>query len=691
MKKKKRILALIFSFILIFLVGCAEGGEIDEDLGGDSEFDDEWSDEDLKDLYGDTPIEMEGVKVLSKPESYDFNVALGDNSVNYYNLFARHLLNYLYNVYENPTNIDNDDDKNAIFKTTKTIDSSTITYTTDNSFNNNENRFYLFDSIRYTIESVDTTSKDDTTTQTITLKYNAWNWNIKPDASNKKVGEEIAEYKQIFFLNLPEDLRLQEDNKFTILDERNLQTLYTDFNPRIPSFKEFYYAGENKINEGNDSCYPSPFYSPDAELSNYFQDALEYAIYLFVLGYDYTITEDAPLFEFHIQYGQGDKLGHVTGITVDGWGSEAIEIEDALGRVKKMYQEDGGYVGLTEKNRQQVVDFILDKIIGENAIGDKDGEFEVKIKNGISTNSLKFDRRYSEIVNNIVAYACGQVSIGTTKKEGVETPLFLNGQPYPTSVITDYVGNYFGGSYENDDDANMFGHIERAEYQSIVFYPPSDAFENGTFTLGDIWLAVEYWDGEHETWAEYNASAPSDQKRFLEEITITVGLRVFSKSQNKLIAGGDKPIEIKKTIEFGKYPPKYTNVDEYADAYEKNLFTFNNSGTGSDVAFGDVSIDSQFNKNIGSGAINPFAVGEGGSAMHKQITVEGSGSAKEYYRLNESSSYGFFGTLNEEMFGGSDGCDYIEIYFDIQKTKGVTGANYNFKVCVLQFLPAETV
>lgn len=57
MKKKKRILALIFSFIFLFLVGCAEGGEIDEDLGGDSEFDDEWTDEDLKDLYGDTPIE----------------------------------------------------------------------------------------------------------------------------------------------------------------------------------------------------------------------------------------------------------------------------------------------------------------------------------------------------------------------------------------------------------------------------------------------------------------------------------------------------------------------------------------------------------------------------------------------------------------------------------------------------------
>ncbi len=683
MKKKKRILALIFSFIFLFLVGCAEGGEVGDD----------WDGGDLGDLYGDTPIEMEGVKVLSKPESYDFNAALGDYSVNYYNLFSWNILNYLYEIYGNgaqdvPPNMLEGDNANG----------STFGKLTENS-----DIYYLYDSIRYTIESVDTTYQNDVaTTQTITLKYNDWNWSIPADAQG---------YEVLFKSSKNEDKNIFQENgnqyiyNLTLFDDWTEQTGLSH-----PNYSKFYAIAKDKLeynDKENHDYYPSPFYPVDGvETLNYFQDALEYAIYLFVLGYDYTITEDAPLFDFEIEYGQGDKLGHVTEIKVGGWGNEKIDIEDALGRVKKMYQEDGGYVGLTEKNRQQVVDFILDKIIGADAIGSNDGEFEVKRNtitevdgsDPISTpdTSLKFDRRYSEIVENIVKYACNQVIIGYNANEQDETLKEIKiDTPYPTSIITDYVGNYFGGSYEGDDDANMFGHIERAEYQSIVFYPPSDAFENGNFTLGDIWLAVEYWDGEHETWEAYNAdsSVPGDQKRYLEEITITVGLRVFNKSQNKLIVGGeDNIVEIQKTIEFGKYPPEYSNVDDYAEAYEKNVFTFNDTGTGSDVAFGEnVSIQSQFNKNIGSGAINPFAIGTGDSLYHKAIVLSGNNSARAYYKLNESRSYGFYGSLNEEMFDGDDGCDFIEIYFDIQKSKGTTGANYNFKVCVTNFLPAETV
>ena len=46
--------------------------------------------------------------------------------------------------------------------------------------------------------------------------------------------------------------------------------------------------------------------------------------------------------------------------------------------------------------------------------------------------------------------------------------------------------------------------------------------------------------------------------------------------------------------------------------------------------------------------------------------------------MNDSVTYGQYATFNESMFAGET--DYIEVYFDVVKEKGLENINYNFKV-----------
>ena len=98
--------------------------------------------------------------------------------------------------------------------------------------------------------------------------------------------------------------------------------------------------------------------------------------------------------------------------------------------------------------------------------------------------------------------------------------------------------------------------------------------------------------------------------------------------------------------------------------------------------------------------INPFVSGtqlEGGigSNLHASKIISGTDDARKYYKLNDSSSYGSYGTLNEELFSvenaGTDACDFMEIYFDTVKQKGATGINYNFKVALILYAAEQPV
>ncbi|MBP3431363.1 MAG: hypothetical protein J6K39_00710, partial [Clostridia bacterium] len=419
--------------------------------------------------------------------------------------------------------------------------------------------------------------------------------------------------------------------------------------------------------------------------ANFYQDALEYVTYLFVLGYDYLdaegkTSEYAPLFDFEIEY---DVNGLVKGMKVNGWENYAISVEDSLGRVKALYQELGSYVGVTDKNKEQLARFIKDEVLGaaaykQNKFAVSKNDYTTLEGGGVSTIPSKtefvtFNRNYDKVIENVIAYACTQAPIGVDA-EGADGKLTLD-KPYLASEISDYVGDYFFMSYEGEDDSNMFQYIESAEYQSMVLYPQDVDINKA---IGDLYLAFEYYDDP----------VPEKNLKFLPELTINVGFRYFDHTVGEYTV--DKYCT--KKIKYGKNGT-IPNTDP-----DVNWVTMTDTDTiNPDIVLGtDVVIKTKFDNMIGGGAINPFVnplipdvvIGEEKATM----LINGYSNAREYYELNPSSTgYGFYGALNGDMFVGDEGCDFIEVYFDVVKIKGETGWNYNFKVGLLNFLTAESV
>ena len=633
---------------------------------------------------GDNPQSLAGAKTLSRPAGYDFSEAVGENaSKYYYNIFARNITYYLYRIYE--SNELDTREQEELLKDIDTTNGETYTHFTGN------NQYYLYDSLRYTISDVTTTYNNDDSINQQQLTINtdsSWNWTIKNNAKDL----------EIFFIklsNLLPDVISFENNTLTIKNNDWL----TIFNAGLisiqyPSFMEFYSStvSKNKNDSEVINYWESPYYQQVIEgetenltAINYFQDALEYATYLFVLGYDYveeddqgnfTETDDAPLFDFEIQY---NASGVVSDIRVNGWENQSISIVDALGRVQELYQEQAGFIGLTAKNKEQIARFIKDKVIGANAIS-KDlltvTQKTIKLdENGVAGNieagtALNFNHNYQKIIENVINYACSQAPIGYDSETNQSLTL---DNAYPVSKITDYSGDYFFLNYENDDDSELFKYIEAAEYQSLVLFPQSEDLGK---PIEDLWLAFEYYEN------------PDPSKQMAESITINVGFRYFSCSGN----GGQGEIvcqgEFQKEIKFGKNGEvSGENPDVnwvYIGYSEKEQDQY-------DIALpSGLTINTEFNNNIGGGVLNPFVSGtvlEGDASASKLIT--GTDSTREYYKLNNSSTYGFYSTLDESKFSvneaGEDACDFIEIYFDINKDKSTPNINYNYKVGIYYF------
>lgn len=160
--------------MFLFFVGC-DGGP------GDSSGED-----------GDIPRSLNGVKVLSKQVYYDFGEAVGGYaSKYYYNLFAGEVLRQLYKSYEDLSivNTDNLLLLDAVADTENFyVDKETVMEndTEKTVYKLNENQFYFYDSVRYTVQSIETVREknaDGTSgkiiQQKLTLDLNSgWNWGL---------------------------------------------------------------------------------------------------------------------------------------------------------------------------------------------------------------------------------------------------------------------------------------------------------------------------------------------------------------------------------------------------------------------------------------------------------------------------------------------------------------------------------
>lgn len=647
-------------------------------------------------IGGDNPKSLDGVKVLSKPATYSFSEAVGDYaSEYYYNLFAREVMYNLYSVYENMSY-----DYDVGSQITQDIDiNNGETY---GHFVTENNKYYLYDSLRYTIKSITNTNDESGSSirQTIIIDTNSkWNWTIENKA---------GVYSNIFekmIITSPYNSMVTYNSttgEIIISGSTFLELLDSVESTMFPSFRQIYDSNKEVKKEGTNvtNYWSSPYYQKEVEgktdaqidVVNYFQDAFEYVTYLFVLGYDYvnvsedgnkTPSEDAPLFTFTKTYGAD---GLISGISVNGWGSTPISIGDALGRVKALYKDQGGYIGITAENKEQIKRFVKDVVLGENAYKQEYNQISIGLyenteESGVAsqpvkTGELKLNRNYDKIIENVIDYACGEAPIGYDSAydngDGTTGKTIGLDSPYVVSKITDYRGDYFFANYENNDDSQMFKYIDAAEYQSMVLYPQETELN---IPLSDIWIGFEYFEN------------PDSSKTMAESITINVGFRYFSSTANggqgEIVCSGEKQLEVKygKNGEVSGEDPDVNWVYIGYSELEQGQY---------DIALTkDLSIKTKFNSNIGNSVINPFVSGTEITTNYASKLISGTDKAREYYKLNPSSSYGFYGTLDESKFSvqnaGADACDFLELYFDVVKVKGASGINYNYKVALIQY------
>lgn len=674
MKKKwyKKILSVLLCFVCLFFVGCGDGGPD----GGNGD-----------DYYQST---LDGVKVLSRPAEYSFSEAVGDFSEYYYNLFSREILNALYANY-NDFYLNDDYLKLYISEFTKDIDLvngetyQTFTYNDDGevtgtvqNFSVEENKYYLYDSTRYTISKVITTkdSSGNVVGQTLTLDLNSsWNWTLPYNATGSMIVFKNSSYGiEVGLPNNNREIVVDMTNAFGYIDDDWIQ-IYSETGV-TPSFPKVY-AGQ-KVELGGEvdgtKYFTSPYYEKyvenKAEITsqNYYQDALEYVTYLFVLGYDYQdesgdATADAAKFEFVTEY--DSSSGKIKDVKVGG-----VSVVEALKSIKEEYARTGNFVGITNTNKEQIARFIKDKVIGEKAyaknvfsvdmVGYTKNDGGGTSQDAVQPADLKFNRNYDKIVENIVDYACKQAPIGVDK-EGNNVTL---DNPFLSSQITDYDGDYF--YVVDDENGDIFRYISPAEYQSMVLYPTADDIGK---KLTDVHLVFEYRDFD-ETLAK---GLVSDQNG----LTINVGLRYFDHTQNAYTFNKSHEITI-----------KYGTDAEISNRYspDENTVTFSTDNyVGDSVKIEkDIVLNTKFDNEIGEGALDPSKNATGNQQV-AVMPILGNNDARKYYAINDSESgVGFYGALNGEMFteaeAGDHACDFVEVYFDIKKAKGTKNVNYNFKV-----------
>lgn len=682
-KKSYRILALLLCFMFMFAVGCTGGA-------GEDDGDDDTNGGDYKSL--------DQVKVISRPGDYDFSDAVGENSQYFYNLFSSSIVKNLYEFYagvntdlHKANGLGSDQAQKLRDALYANFDySNGLSYkkggvsevsADPDTFGSSENDFYyVFDAPRYSIEKIEVKEENGEKKLVITVDTaSKWLWSLASDGTN-------AENKNIF----------------QILDENDVDSSsysngvytgnYNSFDDLIDRIKSVQWGKDeilkNVLNDKIGKAYVdvtknsenikikynnSPFYEKmveNAEITakNYFQDAFEYAVYMTVLGYDYKSEADAGYFDFNISYGAD---GFVSDIKVL-WAGQQTSIIDALQNAKELYKKTANFVGITTENRAKLIDFIKDKVLGVNALAK--GQYSIVTREYgtagevLSTSEVKINKNYDIFAENLVTFACSEAAIGT---DG-ESPLSLS-EPFLASQITDYKGDYFKID-ENDEGRDPFAHIDATEYQALILSPNQENI--GQYFM-DLMLAFEYYDYENGD----NKGAD-----YADELVLNVGVRYFDCNANggegDYVFNQESQIKVKYG-RFGTFKDADGEDDDEANCFYIGYCTDEDLKEYYDVALDNTfKFESKFNDN-------EYIKAEAADGEKKSSRlITGTSKTREYFKLNQSSSYGSYGTLNNAKFsknnGGAEASSYFEIYFDIVKVKG-EAKNYNFKVGIMTF------
>lgn len=676
MKKNHKILTIFLCLIMFFMAGCGDGG-FGVGSGGEG-----------------VPINLDGVKVMRKPAEYSISEIVGEeNSEYFYNLLSSSITRYLYLTYAYGIENIVDDENQVKLSILSGTNLEDILYD-----GTNLDRYFYYDSIRYSVESIIVNNVDNVLEITLDTS-SAWNFGFD---NYYTLDESVSGFPTLALVN--NDIDILSTTYTENGDTLNINADYIEYSESIygtPGDYSNIYYGENVVENDILMYGKSPYYQefvanePVTTLNTY-QDALEYITYLFVLGYDYETadgavnSEDAPYFNLQISQNMqsvnfnGATLSlNIPSVTVERTpnGRTNVSINEALSEIKERYNVLGTYIGVTDENKEQLVRYILDYVIGLDNGENGDYSFEITIleDGGGGTaqvterRQVEVNRDYENVVTNIVDVACGEVRIG-----GVEgnDEVFID-TAYPISEIVDYKNDYFYTQWYdengNTSDENILGHVDAAEYQAMSISLPIE--EIGSY-LTDIYLCFEY-----------NNDNPDNESELvydeLNGLTLNLGINYFDSQGNILYSS----TPVQKNVKYGRL---MSDADYHTgiDPDIRNVFFTTSDDVTSDDIYGPVfsqiekiPLRMQFDNDIDEGVLNAELNGEEVNEYEHVIKITGNSKAREYYKMNPSSSYGQYATFDPNMFAGKT--DYIEIYFDVVKDKNMLNKNYNFKVGVI--------
>ncbi len=595
MKKKFASFFQIFLMLILCITFSACMG-----MDPNTEFDDEGDEPGLTQPVDDFEntvggISLDGVKVLRKPSTYDFEVNTPENEgqTDYYKHFSLYVLTHLFEVYGNFNT-------GYLTKYSNILEQINSVANNDNvnilisEFDKKQDKFlYFYDAIRYQIVKVTpypTENPTDYSVEADTSK--GWKWSLSYNN---------ADYRA-FVYSHNGDMHVGSnimDNTFRVN-----QFNYTYFNR--------YYSGENipgELFEGEMSSLDTEVFS-SAFINEDYINALTYAIYSLVLGVEPN--------EIRIDIKGDTPRAFVEGFNDEGSGDTyKSSAQLALENVKATFTRLGSYVGLTARDKDKIIDYILNNIIGANAL---------------NHSTEYFNYYYEDVVEAIVTY-CGTITTIGKTPDAEESENTTIGDSFIASEVVDFPYTSFFSSMEDDPFEFVKGPYE---YQSFVLMPSRDSVK-----ITDIWLDFKY-----------DAGLDGDDIVTDKSLEIEVSVR-----WNK---GDGNPIrEVKQTIIVKDGP---ADVGEDGTTLQFELDTAE--------GFGEVVEIGKFKE---PDALKPKGEDEEGR-KNRVVPITGFTDARKYYKVLESARYGGYGVLNENMIEGS----YLEVAFNVNKAPGDTTTNYAF-------------
>lgn len=623
----------------------------DDDDDDDDNFDPDNDDQSKKDeITGG--ISVDYVKVLRKPLSYDFSGNVtdkdggeGTNREYYYN-FGTDILTWLFQMYGNFNTGYRDANGYAEYQYVNNFD---VFYKNINNEKMNElaqdfesankdSYLYWYDALRYQITRVTPRYND---------KNNAGKTTDKEEDAVTDNGKTIEEGGTPIIVSYDVSADTQRGWKWALDYSQNDYQAYVyahgngtaietskliknSFTYDIYNYDRFkqYYSGEEIFGEPSLSVekFSEAFIgnnSSNPVIKSDYNRALEYAIYNIVLGITprnmkvaYTGENGAPV------------------VTIDGYsattGANAkTSAEVAVEDIKSTFNRLGSYVGLTTKNKKDIVKYILENVIGKQA------KSEYKV-DGIEK---QVNYYYEDVVTAIVDY-CGKLTTIGKASEGDPTTDTKIDDAYIASEVADYPYTTFFSKFGNGDP---FKNKKPYEYQSAVIVPSRET------TVTDIWLDFKYDSGN-------DGDDIYDPEKFLD---ITVSIR-WNKGDGSPIHVMQKNVRIK---------------DGPVDVGGESTIEFEFEPARGSYAFGEPVKIGMFN--------TPDALKT--TKEQRVIIISGLTDARRYYKVLQSATYGGYGVLDNSKFD----CSYLEIAYSVAKIPGDTTTNYAFYTSISNFVEDE--